>query len=98
MKLKLLRNKKNILPLVLFIFVIWVLFFDANSYLYQREHDNEIKKLEKSIEFYQKEIEKNRKTIDDLSIQKNLNNYAREKYHYKKKEEYLYLIEYDTIN
>ena len=89
MKLKLLKNKKNIIPFVIFIFVIWVLFFDANSYLYQLEHDSEIKKLEKSIEFYQKEIEKNRKTIEELSVQKNLNNYAREKYHYKKKDEYL---------
>lgn len=75
-----------------------MLFFDANSYLYQLEYNTEIKKLENTIEFYQQEIQKNRSIMDELSVQENLNNYAREKYHYKKKDEHLYLIEYDTID
>ncbi|MGY5351357.1 FtsB family cell division protein [Wenyingzhuangia sp. IMCC45533] len=94
---RLLKNKKIILPLVIVIFVIWMLFFDANSYLYQREYNNDIDKLEQTIEHYEKEIKKNRQTIDQLSVQKNINNYARENYHYKRKDEYLYLIAYDTL-
>lgn len=92
------RNKKIITPIVILIFIIWMLFFDANSYLYQLEYNREIDNLESTIEFYDTEILKNRKTMDKLSIQKNLNNYAREKYHYKKENEYLYLIEYDTLD
>ncbi|MDO6803512.1 septum formation initiator [Wenyingzhuangia sp. 1_MG-2023] len=98
MKLNFIKNKKIITPLILGFFVIWMLFFDANSYLYQRENNKEIEKLEKSIEFYETEIQKNTQTLKDFSIQKNLNNYAREKYHYKKENEFLYLIEYDTLD
>lgn len=97
MKLNL-KNKKLFGPLVIGIFIIWMLFFDANSYLYQLEYNREIDKLEKSIEFYQSEIKKNRQTINKHSIQKNINNFAREQYHYKKENEFLYLIEYDTID
>ena len=97
MKLNL-RNKKIIGPIVIITFIIWMLFFDSNSYLYQLEYNREINKLEKSIDFYKSEIKKNRKTIEEHAVQKNINNYAREKYHYKKDDEYLYLIEYDTID
>lgn len=79
-------------------FVLWAFFFDANSYINQREYKQEIKQLEESIEFYKKEIEKNKQTLQDFSIQKNLNNYAREKYNYKKENEHLYLIAYDTLD
>ncbi|MGY5353875.1 septum formation initiator [Wenyingzhuangia sp. IMCC45467] len=90
-------NKRIIGPIIIVIFIIWMLFFDSNSYLYQLEYNREIDKLEKSIEFYKSEIKKNRKTMEEHSVQKNINNYAREKYHYKKDDEFLYLIEYDTI-
>lgn len=97
MKLAQLKNKKIVFPFIVIIFIFWMLFIDANSYLYQLEYNREIDKLENTIEHYEKEIKTNRNTIDNLSIQKNINNYAREKYHYKKDNEYLYLIEYDTL-
>ncbi len=97
MKLPTLNKKKIVFPLVVIVFTIWMLFFDANSYLYQVDYNNEIDLLEKTIKYYETEIIKNRNTIDKLSIQKNINNYARENYHYKKENEHLYLIEYDTI-
>lgn len=97
MKLSL-KNKKIFGPVIIIIFIIWMLFFDSNSYLYQLEYNREIDKLEKSIDFYKSEIKKNRKTMEEHSIQQNINNFAREKYHYKKDDEYLYLIEYDTID
>lgn len=98
MKSIFLNKKQFVFPLIIVLFIIWMLFFDSNSYLYQLEHNREINKLEKSIQHYELEIEKNTRTIEELSIQKNINNYAREKYHYKKENEHLYLIEYDTIN
>ena len=98
MKFKFIKKKKLIFPLVMFIFILWMLFFDANSYLYQKNHNREIYQLENTIEYYEQEIKKNRQIIDNFSIQENVNNYAREKYHYKKENEYVYLIEYDTLN
>ncbi|ANW95740.1 septum formation initiator [Wenyingzhuangia fucanilytica] len=97
MKLNL-KNKKIIGPTVIVVFIVWMLFFDSNSYLYQLEYNREINKLEKTIDFYKSEIKKNRKTIEEHAVQENINNYAREKYHYKKDDEFLYLIEYDTID
>lgn len=93
-----LRNKKILAPTIIVVFIIWMLFFDSNSYLYQLEYNSDIDKLEKSIDFYQSEIKKNKKVIEEHSIQKNINNFARENYHYKKEDEFLYLIKYDTIN
>ena len=98
MKLSFLKNKNLVYTIVIAVFVIWMLFIDSNSYLYQLEYNREIDQLENTIEFYHTEIEKNREVMQRLSVPENLNKYAREKYHYKKKNEYLYLIEYDTIN
>ncbi|MEN8765006.1 MAG: septum formation initiator family protein [Wenyingzhuangia sp.] len=91
-----LKNKKTS-GTILSVFIIWMIFFDANSYLRQMEYNQQIDKLENAIDFYNSEIEKNRKTIQEHSIQKKVNNFAREEYHYKKENEVLYLIEYDTI-
>lgn len=98
MKLNPFKNKKIISRTVIALFVLWMFFFDSNSYIYQQEYNEEIEQLEESIDFYETEIDKNKQTLQDLSVQKNLNNYAREKYHYKKEKEYLFLIEYDTVD
>ena len=96
--MKSLFNQKYLFPILIILFIVWMLFFDANSYIYQKKHNQEIQQLETTIEYYEKEIQKNRRIIDDFSIQENINNYAREQYHYKKENEYLYLIEYDTLH
>lgn len=98
MKLNPFKNKKLFGRLVIAFFVLWMFFFDANSYIYQQEYNEEIKQQEETIDFYETEIQKNKQTLQDLSVQKNLNNYAREKYNYKKENETLYLIEYDTLD
>ncbi len=98
MKLNPFKNKKLFGRLVIAFFVLWMFFFDANSYIYQQEYNEEIEQLEHTIDFYETEIQKNKQTLQDLSVQKNLNNYAREKYNYKKENETLYLIEYDTLD
>ena len=101
MGLKDLRNKKwfgiltNIYVLVLTVFVIWMVFFDTNSLLIHMELRNEIKKLEKQQEFLREEIAKDKKTIKRLSDPKELEKFAREQYYLKKKNEEIYLIEYE---
>ena len=84
--------------LILIFFVIWMLFFDENSYLLHRRLDNEIDELKSSIIFYQSEIEKNNKTIKELRDSLQLERFAREQYLMKKENEDIYIIEFDTVN
>ena len=101
MGLKNLKKKKwfgivtNIYVLVLTVFVIWMLFFDTNSLLIHRELKKEIKNLEKTQEFLRNEIAKDKKIIEKLSDSSELEKFAREKYYLKRKNEEIYLIEYE---
>ncbi len=89
----------NIYVLVLTIFTVWMLFFDTNSLLIHRELRKEINKLEKQQEFLKEEISKDRAIIEKLSDPKELEKFAREQYYLKRKNEEIYLIEYeDSIN
>lgn len=101
MGLKELKNKKwfkfftNTYILVLTIFVIWMAFFDTNSLLIHRELGKEIQKLERQKEFLKSEIEKDRKILERMSDEDELERLAREKYYMKKKNEEIFLIEYE---
>nr|WP_299383760.1 septum formation initiator family protein [Allomuricauda sp.] len=86
---------RNIYVLVLTAFVIWMLFFDANSWLIHRELDKEIKKLEKQKEFLEGEISKDKSILEKLSDKEELEKFAREKYYMKKDNEEIFLIEYE---
>lgn len=100
MRLSDLRKKKwfalasNIYVLVLTVFVIWMLFFDTNSLLIHLELRKEIRKLEKQQEFLREEIARDRKIIEKLSDPEELEKFAREEYYLKRKNEEIYLIEY----
>ena len=102
--IKKIQNNKflNILTnryvLILIVFIIWMLFFDENSYMNHRKYNEEIEELKNSIEFYKKEIEHNKKMIEALNDPEQLEKYAREIYRIKKEEETLYIIEFDTLN
>jgi cell division protein FtsB len=85
----------NIYVLVLTAFVVWMLFFDTNSLLIHRELKKEIKNLEKTQDFLRNEIEKDKKIIKKLSDSTELEKFAREQYYLKKKNEEIYLIEYE---
>ncbi len=85
----------SIYILVLTAFVVWMLFFDTNSLLIHLELKREIDKLEKQKEFLQKEITKDKETIKMLSDPEELEKFAREQYFLKKKNEEIYLIEYE---
>ncbi|WP_166385396.1 MULTISPECIES: FtsB family cell division protein [unclassified Polaribacter] len=87
----------NVFVLILIPFLIWMFFFDENSYLEHRKFDNEIKDLESTISFYQKKIAEDKATIKKLQDSIQLERFAREKYLMKKENEEIYLIEFDTI-
>ncbi len=81
---------------ILTIFLIWILFFDENTLL-NREFNKEIDDLKTTINFYKKEIQKDKKIIQQLQDSLQLERYAREKYLMKKDNEDVFIIEFDTI-
>ncbi|MCF4101384.1 septum formation initiator family protein [Gillisia sp. M10.2A] len=104
MKLKELRSKRwfkiisNKYVLILLIFAFWMLFLDSNSWLIHRELDQEIDKLQTNKEYYQKEIGKDRATIQKLNDSFELESFARQQYYMKRPNEDIYIIHYDTID
>jgi len=95
-----LRSKKwfrvatNMYILVLTIFVVWMVFFDTNSYLIHSRLQKEIDKLEEQRKFLQNEIDKDKELLEKLSKPEELEKYAREHYYMKKEGEEIFLIEY----
>ncbi|TYB77074.1 FtsB family cell division protein [Bizionia myxarmorum] len=95
---KYLKPFKNIFILIFGVFAVWMLFFDANSYLIHRELNIEVDELETEKEYYSKEIVKDRKAIKALSNVLGVEKLAREKYYMKKENEEIFIIEYqDSI-
>ncbi|WP_299555159.1 septum formation initiator family protein [Seonamhaeicola sp.] len=86
---------KNIFVLILVGFAIWMLFFDANSWLIHHELNTEIEDLENEKEYYKKEIEKDNKAIKKLSTEDGLEKFAREEYYMKRENEDIFIIEYE---
>lgn len=101
MKFSELRNKKwfriisNRYILILIVFAVWMIFFDANSYLIHRELDQEINNLKSNAEFYQTEIEKDETFMKNLEDEEEMERFAREKYYLKRENEDIYIIEHE---
>lgn len=91
-------NKMNkLMLLILLAFIIWMLFFDENSFLTHREINKEIDKLESTTKYYKEEIDNDKKMIDDLNDPESLEKFAREKYKMKRENEEIFIIEFDTL-
>ncbi len=103
--IKNLRSKKwvafvtNIYVLLLTAFLIWMFFFDTNSLLIQSELQDQIKVLEAEKTFLEKAIKKDRALLNELSSKEALEKFARERYLLKKKNEDVFIIQYeDSVN
>lgn len=90
-----LKPFKNMFVIVLIAFAVWMLFFDANSFLIHHELNSEMDGLEDEKEYYKREIEKDKQAIDELSTEEGLEKLAREKYYMKRENEEIYIIEYE---
>lgn len=86
---------KNIFVIIFIVFAVWMLFIDANSLLIHHELNEDISDLEDEKEYYNKEIEKDKKAIKGLSTDDGIEKLAREKYYMKKDNEDIYIIEYE---
>lgn len=82
---------------ILLFFIIWMTFFDANSFFIHRELNKEIDKLEDANEYYNTHINQDSKIIENLKNPDSLEKYAREEYKMKKSDEDILIIEYDTV-
>ena len=94
---KIFRFLSNKYVIVLVLFIVWMGFFDENSFMNHRELDEEIDKLENANEYYKKQIDADQNVIDNLNDSDSLERYAREEYKMKKDNEDIFIIEYDTI-
>ena len=77
------------------LFIVWMLFFDTNSYLIHRELDKEIDGLKDNTEYYQKEIDHDKSFIEKMEDSDEMEKFAREKYYLKKENEDIYIIEHE---
>ena len=93
---KVVKILTNLYAIIFIPFLIWMLFFDENSYLIHRKFDNEVQDLERTISFYKKKIAEDKATIEKLQDSLQLEQFAREKYLMKKDNEEIYLIEFNT--
>ena len=81
-----------------FIFIIWMIFLDTNSYLIHSRLNSEIEQLIIKNENLKKEIEKDKKFINDMKDLDKYEAFARENFYMKKDGEEIYIIEYkDSI-
>ncbi len=81
--------------LIIVLFVVWMVFFDTNSYFIHKELNDDVNALEDTKEFYSEEIEKDKAFIETMKDSDEVEKYAREKYYLKKEKEDIYIIEHE---
>lgn len=85
--------------ITIFLFLIWMVFFDNTSFLVVNELNGEINKYEEQLAYYKEEYKKN----DDF-YKKLMNNksekekFARENYFMKKPNEEIFILVVDSTN
>ncbi|MDB4904156.1 MAG: Cell division protein FtsB [Mucilaginibacter sp.] len=84
---------KNKYFLISLAFLVWMIFFDKNDLFSQYQYRQQVNKLKQEREFYQKETDKVKKDLDELtSDPKKLEKFAREKYLMKKENEDVFVV------
>ena len=85
----------NIYVIIISIYLVWLLFFDMNSWLTHRELNQQQEKLQEQKQHLEKEIARDKAEIKKLEDPKEMERFAREEYHMKKEGEEIFLIEYE---
>lgn len=85
--------------LTVFLFLVWMIFFDSTSFLVINELNGNIKKSEHQLEYYKSEYEKNNAFYMKLMNNKSeKEKFARENYFMKKPNEEIFIIVVDSSN
>jgi len=92
------RRMPNKYIIIGILFIVWMLFFDTNSWLVHRELNQEVDKIEKNKHYYINEINKDQKLVKKLKDTSELQKFARETFFLKKENEDIYIIEFDSTH
>ena len=75
------------------VFLVWIFFFDRNDFFTQHERKQELKKLQTSALFYEKEIAQTRKNLTELNNDPAvLEKMARENFYLKRNGEEIFIV------
>lgn len=84
--------------IVTLLFVVWMFFFDQNSYFIHKELDKEIQDLTKAQKVYQEKLEKETIQIHQMKTNaEEIERVAREKHYLKKENEDVFIIEEQKV-
>lgn len=81
----------------LLLFSYWLFFSDYHSYPAHKRLDEDIKKIQKEIDFLTAETQKDLKSLSEINSAAGKEKYGREKYYLKRENEDIYIIQFDTI-
>ena len=80
--------------LVIIVFLFITLVVGDSNFLNRRKYDDRIRYLENEIDRYRKEMEQNKKKLQELQTDKEgLEQFAREEYLMKKEDEDIFIVE-----
>ena len=89
----------NIYVLISAFFIIWMLFFDTNSFRILWSLESKIEDLERQKEELARQIQVDRRFIEKLSDSIELEKFGRENYYLKKADEDIFIIEFrDSVD
>lgn len=91
-KIRLPRWLRNKYVLILFFSLLWMSFFDQDSFYAQYQYYKQLHRLEKTQDYYEREIVAMDSSIRVLQDSFMLEKYAREHYLFKKADETLYIV------
>lgn len=100
MNLKEIRNSRwfklgtNIYLLVSVFFIVWMMFFDTNSFRILWSLESKIDDLEKQKKELIRQIDEDRLMIQKLSDSIELEKFGREQYYLKKADEDIFIVEF----
>ncbi|WP_339611112.1 septum formation initiator family protein [uncultured Planktosalinus sp.] len=89
---KFLSNKYVIIAVV---FIVWMFFFDTNSFFVHQELNQEINELENNKDYFQNEINRDKEFLEKLKDEDEMEKFAREAYYLKKENEDIFIIEHE---
>ena len=89
------RYVSSIYIVILILFLVWMLFFDTNSWFIHQELNDDIDALEDNKNFYIEEIKKDNTFIEKMKDSLEQEKFAREKYYLKKENEDIFIIEHE---
>lgn len=85
--------------LTIIIFLVWIIFFDNNSFLVMNELKKNAEKYENQLHYYKTEYEKNTSFYNKLMNNKEeKEKFARENYFMKRSNEEIFILVADTTN